>query len=394
MCPSLFFGPLPAHRSLDVVTTLLKGKARRDVNKTTRGLRQTPLYCAVKHGYGDIALSLVRAGADVDSADGDGWSPLMRATADGRAELVNNLLLSGAFANFRNKKGDRPLHYAVQHGHLDVIKVLLKAGASPGCRRKVDDMSAVDLAAERGDTGALKELLAAGPNAEALDDGGLSALSIAARGGRAGAIDALVDAGADPDDPNDDADTPLHLACLYLQPDSVRALLRRNADETMCNDEFDAPEDIVGHYVPEERRDEEVVEWIREMLARAPADRVWRRRGWLAMLSARRRRAVEQEQLQMQERRLVVGDGGRAEEEEEEVEEVVVFDGGCTSEGSEVPLSSPAVSRRKLSIGASVEAGDDSSAHVHPSLKSFHWTVTKMVDVTDELVFRRIVSYL
>lgn len=79
------------------------------------------------------------------------------------------------------------------------------------------------------------------------------------------AIDVLIDAGADVDDANDDGDTPLHLACLHLQPDSVRTLLRRNADETLSNDDFDDPGDIVGHSVPEDRRDEEVVEWIREV---------------------------------------------------------------------------------------------------------------------------------
>lgn len=79
------------------------------------------------------------------------------------------------------------------------------------------------------------------------------------------AIDVLIDAGADVDDSNDDLDTPLHVACLHLQPDSVRTLLRRGADETLCNDDFDAPGNIVGHHVSEEKRDEEVVEWIREV---------------------------------------------------------------------------------------------------------------------------------
>lgn len=121
-----------------MVVALLKGKARRDINRSTRSSRETPLYCAVKHGHADVALVLVRAGGDVDAVDANGWSPLMRATVDGRADVVNNLLLSGALANARNNKGSRPLHYAAAHGHLDVIKLLLKAGASPGLRRKVN----------------------------------------------------------------------------------------------------------------------------------------------------------------------------------------------------------------------------------------------------------------
>lgn len=80
-----------------------------------------------------------------------------------------------------------------------------------------------------------------------------------------------MDAGAFVNDTNEDQDSPLHLACLHLQPDSVRALLRRDADHTLCNEEFDVPWDIVGHCVPEDQRDEEVVEWIREVRVRVYA---------------------------------------------------------------------------------------------------------------------------
>ncbi len=58
--------------SLDVVMALLRRRARRDVNKSTRGSRETPLFCAVKHGHADIAQALVRADADVDLADAHG----------------------------------------------------------------------------------------------------------------------------------------------------------------------------------------------------------------------------------------------------------------------------------------------------------------------------------
>lgn len=197
----------------------------------------------------------------------------MRAAADGNAELTNNLLLGGASASSRSKKGSQALHLAVQNGHTEVVRVLLKAGASPGVRRKIDGKSAVDLAVvgTGGRQIVLRELLAiAGGHGTAggvdtLDDAGLSAMSLAAREGRAWAINALVDAGADPNDSNDDQDTPLHLACLHLRGDSVRALLRRGADETLCNDEFEVPEDVVGQCVPEEKWDEEDVEWIREV---------------------------------------------------------------------------------------------------------------------------------
>lgn len=44
--------------------------------------------------------------------------------------------------------------------------------------------------------------------------------------------------------------------------------------------------------------------------------------------------------------------------------------------------------------GGSPDMADSPEERVHPSLKKFHWTVIKMVDEADELIFRRIVSYL
>lgn len=57
-------------------------------------------------------------------------------------------------------------------------------------------------------------------------------------------------------------------------------------------------------------------------------------------------------------------------------------------------VSLPMASRRKMSIVGGEGGGDDSAEHVHPSLKKFHWVVTNMVEVADELIFRKIVSYL
>eukprot|EP00752_Nemacystus_decipiens_P011626 g10321.t1 len=398
-------GQTPLHAaaeggSLNVVMALLRGRARRDVNKTTRGSRQTPLFCAVKRGHADVALALVRAGGDVDLADAHGWTPLMRASADGRPELVNNLLLNGACVGAKNKSGNRPLHYAVLKGHLGVVKLLLKAGALPSSRRKVDEKSSLELAVERGDTDVLAELLAAAPPSgprDALYDGLQSALDTAAQGGHARAIDVLIDAGADVDVAYDGSDTPLHLACLHLQPDSVRTLLRRDACEAICNDDYDTPGDIVGHSVSEDRRDEEVVEWIREMLARAPADRVWRRRGWLAMLSARRRRAMEEEEMLLQQQLPQRKEAESHEQDGRRSSQVVESTGDQRDNAlAAEAVCLPTVSRRKLSVGAGGEGGvgDDSAERVHPSLKRFHWMVTNMVEVADELIFRKIVSYL
>lgn len=49
-------------------------------------------------------------------------------------------------------------------------------------------------------------------------------------------------------------------------------------------------------------------------------------------------------------------------------------------------------SRRKLADGERWTTDD--AVSVHPSLNRFHWTVTKVVGVSDEMIFQKIVSYL
>ncbi|CAN0434741.1 unnamed protein product, partial [Ectocarpus sp. 13 AM-2016] len=73
LLPPSLLAAFGRRNSLDVVMALLReGRARRDVNKVTRWLHHTPLYCAALHGHADIALALLRAGADVDLPDTHG----------------------------------------------------------------------------------------------------------------------------------------------------------------------------------------------------------------------------------------------------------------------------------------------------------------------------------
>ncbi|KAK0551740.1 putative ankyrin-repeat protein [Tilletia horrida] len=78
--------------------------------------------------------TLIQVGADVDSRDESGWTPLMSASSAGSADYVQLLIESGASPTATNTRGLTPLHYAASKGHTDVGRILLENGALVNAR--------------------------------------------------------------------------------------------------------------------------------------------------------------------------------------------------------------------------------------------------------------------
>ncbi|CAN0324561.1 unnamed protein product [Ectocarpus sp. 13 AM-2016] len=77
---------------------------------------------------------------------------------------------------------------------------------------------------------------------------------------------------------------PLHVACLWSSAAAVELLLRCGADKKLMNNDGDTPADVIGVWEDKGNKDAGFeVDNQRRMLASAPADRSWRRRGWLAL---------------------------------------------------------------------------------------------------------------
>eukprot|EP00903_Cladosiphon_okamuranus_P017409 g16033.t1 len=75
----------------------------------------------------------------------------------------------------------------------------------------------------------------------------------------------------------------------------VDSLLRAGADETVVDCEGCTAADVIGTHVQEEEESlTEEFERVRQLLANAPADRVWRRRGYLVLCRAHLSRVQKQ----------------------------------------------------------------------------------------------------
>lgn len=105
------------------------------------------------------------------------------------------------------------------------------------------------------------------------------------------AIWSFTQAGADISARNAQQETPLHHACSMMDIAIVALLLHRGADESMTNGNDETCADVLGHGLDEhaggERGDTFLRQRISAMLARAPAERAWRRRSWIVMMRAR-----------------------------------------------------------------------------------------------------------
>ena len=107
------------------VRALLDGGA--DVN-TTDPNGWTPLMEAVFAGHAETIRALLARGADVNTKDRAGWTPLMEAASKGHVEAVMILLACGADANARSSKGWTALK-ATPKDNAEIIKLLKQAGA-------------------------------------------------------------------------------------------------------------------------------------------------------------------------------------------------------------------------------------------------------------------------
>lgn len=92
-------------------------------------------YAASWRGEAGIRL-LCASGADPDTPDSDGKTPLMRACKKGHRATIEALLDGGANPNLQDPDGLTPLMYAAQKPMVDNVRLLLQRDADVGLKDK------------------------------------------------------------------------------------------------------------------------------------------------------------------------------------------------------------------------------------------------------------------
>lgn len=158
-------------------------------------------------------------------------SPVADAAQRGDLEVVRSLLRDGADVNAAQGDGMSALHWAAQGGQVEIIDVLLYAGANPEATTRLGGYTPLHLASRAGRAGAIQKLLAGQADVDVRTATGVTALHYAAASGQADAVNALLAGGAETDAPTAaDDQTPLMWATAYNRLDAMRALLEAGAD--------------------------------------------------------------------------------------------------------------------------------------------------------------------
>jgi ankyrin repeat protein len=155
---------------------------------------------AAARGDKAAVKQLLKDGADVNGAQGDGMSALHWAAQRGDAELAEILLYAGANIAAVTRIGQyTPLHLAAQTGSAAVTRALLKGGADVNAKTSTSGVAPIHMAASAGSAEVINLLADAKADLNAKEnEAGQTPLIFAAGLNRAEAVKALIGRGADP----------------------------------------------------------------------------------------------------------------------------------------------------------------------------------------------------
>src|SRR4051812_662596 len=162
-------------------------------------------------------------------------SPVADAAMKGDRDAVRTLLKQGADVSAAKGDGMTALHFAAERGDAAMADMLIYAGANVAAVTRIGQYTPLHLASRTGNTAVARALLAAGANVSArTTTSGVTPLHLAAAAGSADVVTLLLDHGADADAAESEwGQTPLMFAAADNRVAAIQVLLARGADATV-----------------------------------------------------------------------------------------------------------------------------------------------------------------
>ena len=192
------------------------------------------------------------------SAAGIADSPVADAARRNDAQAVRSLLKQGADVNAAQGDGMTALHWAAVNGNVEMAQMVVYAGANVAAVTRLGDYTPLHLASKAGQAGVVKVLVEAGSDVSAATTtGGATSIHFAAGAGSAEAVQILLDHGADLNAKEAVwGQTPLMFAANSNHVETVRLLLARGADVTVTARVVDLPSLAAADREAARRRDQ------------------------------------------------------------------------------------------------------------------------------------------
>ncbi|GLT42369.1 hypothetical protein SLA2020_163720 [Shorea laevis] len=251
-------------------------KLNVDIKEKKYGL--TSLHLATIENSFPVARYLVENGANVNTADRAGNTPLLYAATLGSKTLVRMLITKGADVKAESRFGT-PLHAASADGREDNVQVLLENHADPNVVSP-EHCTPLMVAISAASVDCVKLLLEGEADANHTSLSGSTPLAVAAHEGSPGIIKCLLKHGANPDAIDCSGLKPIMTAAIMGNAEAVAALLPVT---TRIQTIVDWSADGIMKHVCSEEGNKEIMSMLQEhfFLAKSKGDEAFKRKDYL-----------------------------------------------------------------------------------------------------------------